>query len=332
MSPTLRALLAGLIDYAGLFPPAKLPLTEAIRHYADYRRSGERWMLGRFIIPAARLGELDTHSGLFQEQPPFVFSALGRGGKTGDEFLQGLADDLAAIAAFRYRHADLVEVDVLEVKLPDALTQPDAHDAASYTLVRAAEMIEQSGPAALTPFYEITLGVNWRTALLATLAVLQALVRFAETRIAGRFSRYRTAGFKLRCGGLEASAFPTPEQVAGVLLSCRDHGLALKATAGLHHPIRRFDPGVQAHMHGFVNVFGAAALAATGRVTEAQVRAVIEDEDAAAFTFDDTGFRWRELHAGPEEIEAARRSLALAFGSCSFDEPRADLRALGWLP
>ncbi|HYT90814.1 MAG TPA: hypothetical protein VEL76_19045, partial [Gemmataceae bacterium] len=59
MSPSLRALLSGIIDYAGLFPPAKLPLAEALRNYAGYRTEPDSWMLGRFICPAARLVELD---------------------------------------------------------------------------------------------------------------------------------------------------------------------------------------------------------------------------------------------------------------------------------
>ena len=49
VSASLRALLAGVIDYAGLFPPATLPLDEAVRNYARYRREPEGWMLGRLV-------------------------------------------------------------------------------------------------------------------------------------------------------------------------------------------------------------------------------------------------------------------------------------------
>src|SRR5262249_49286034 len=143
MSPSLRALLGGIIDYAGLFPPAKLPLAQAIQRYAKYRRQGDRWMLGRFVIPAARLGELAPFDSLFHESPPVVFSALGRGGDTAAAFLQGLSDALAAIAEFRERHGGRAEVDVLEVKLPDELTATDSPQGSYYTLVRAAEAIEQ---------------------------------------------------------------------------------------------------------------------------------------------------------------------------------------------
>ena len=45
----------GLIDYAGLFPPAKLPLNEAISEYISHLKDEEKWMLGRFIIPISKL-------------------------------------------------------------------------------------------------------------------------------------------------------------------------------------------------------------------------------------------------------------------------------------
>ena len=53
-----RALLAGLVDYAGLFPPAALDMEAAVAEYARRRRAPEAWMLGRFVAPAARLVEL----------------------------------------------------------------------------------------------------------------------------------------------------------------------------------------------------------------------------------------------------------------------------------
>src|SRR5262245_43732505 len=55
MSASLRALLTGAIDYAGMFPPAKLPLEEAFRNYLQYRESPDAWMLGRFICPAVNI-------------------------------------------------------------------------------------------------------------------------------------------------------------------------------------------------------------------------------------------------------------------------------------
>jgi len=59
MTEALRTLLTDLIDYAGLFPPAALDMADAARNYAAYRRGPHAWALGRFIVPAARLQEVD---------------------------------------------------------------------------------------------------------------------------------------------------------------------------------------------------------------------------------------------------------------------------------
>ena len=50
----LRALIARSIDYAGLFPPASLPLEEALRNHAAYVRDPDVWMLGTFVLPTAK--------------------------------------------------------------------------------------------------------------------------------------------------------------------------------------------------------------------------------------------------------------------------------------
>ncbi len=55
LAPSLRALLEGFIDYAGLFPPAKLPLVEVVEKYGQYKKSEHSWMLHRLVITAADL-------------------------------------------------------------------------------------------------------------------------------------------------------------------------------------------------------------------------------------------------------------------------------------
>jgi hypothetical protein len=68
MTAALQVLLAGLIDYAGLFPPAELDMADALRNYARYREGPNAWALGRFVVPAARLNEVD---------PAFPCSVIG---------------------------------------------------------------------------------------------------------------------------------------------------------------------------------------------------------------------------------------------------------------
>src|SRR5579864_489573 len=58
MTASLRALLANLIDYAGLYPPAGLPLATVIENYQRYLTSPDRWILNRLVLPAAKLDEV----------------------------------------------------------------------------------------------------------------------------------------------------------------------------------------------------------------------------------------------------------------------------------
>src|SRR6516225_9286047 len=125
MLPSVRALLTGIVDYAGLFPPAQLSLDESIRNYAHYRTDPESWMLGRFICPAARLSELSPHvNELFRNGSALTVSALGRGSKDTEGFRDGLRQDVNDITDFQRRHAERVTVGVYETRLPAAVS-PD---------------------------------------------------------------------------------------------------------------------------------------------------------------------------------------------------------------
>ena len=84
-------------------------------------------------------------------------------------------------------------------------------------------------------------------------------------------------------------------------------------------------------MHGFLNVFAAAAFAGGG-APAADLEAVLREEDAAAFRLDEDGLSWRHLRVSTAELARSRRDFASSFGSCSFAEPVADLRSLGVLP
>ena len=56
----VRALLAGAIDYAGLFPPASLQMADAVRNYSRYQSAPDAWALGNFVLPLDRLREFDA--------------------------------------------------------------------------------------------------------------------------------------------------------------------------------------------------------------------------------------------------------------------------------
>jgi hypothetical protein len=317
LKPSLTALLEGIIDYAGIFPPAELELDEAIRNYDRYRFADASWMLARFICPARRLEALESAGmELFSKNAPFAFSALGRGGESAGAFLAGLALDLEAIRAFREAHGRRVVVDVMEARLPDALVDGEPEALRAF-FGQVDEAVRSDGPPSMTVFYEVPLGAAWSGSVERVAAALAA--------------DHRAIGLKLRTGGLDAAAFPAPEQVARVIQACRRAGVPFKATAGLHHPFRHYRESVQTRMHGFVNVFGAAALAAAHDLSDEVVTAIVADENPAHFVFEEEALRWQGLNAPVDKIREVRRTLAISYGSCSFDEPREDLKGLGLL-
>ena len=147
----------------------------------------------------------------------------------------------------------------------------------------------------------------------------------------GRTRHPSSPGLKLRCGGLTADAFPSPEQVAFFINRCRAEALAWEATAGLHHPRRHWDKSLQLWHHGFFNVFGAGLLASTHALTDTDIAAILLDREAEHFHFTEDRLSWKNWSCTVNQIVEYRSRAATTFGSCSFDEPCADLTALGLL-
>ncbi|HEX6773933.1 MAG TPA: hypothetical protein VF126_17990, partial [Acidobacteriaceae bacterium] len=108
IAPVLRALLAGLIDYAGLFPPAALSMAETVRNYDGYIHGEHAWMLGRLIVPAARLAEYaDALHGSGLDATDWRLSALAT------------AADAETICLFNDGPAEYGRIDTLEIKAAD---------------------------------------------------------------------------------------------------------------------------------------------------------------------------------------------------------------------
>ena len=301
-APTLRTLVAGLVDYAGLFPPAALEMTEAVRNYAQYREAPERWMLGRFVVPVSRLGELaDAVSAL-----PSAGLTTPAATPSGAWHLAALATgddpplDADRIASFNASANGRLVVDVVEARTP---TVADVD--------RAGEAFE-----AYTLFCEVPLA--------ADPAELLAAVKRAGARA------------KARTGGVTPDAFPAPEQLARFIARCAALRVPFKATAGLHHPVRasyRLTYAADAPvgvMYGFLNVFAAGAFA-RGGLPEPLLVEMLTESDPSAFQFTDAALSWRDHAISLADVANARADLALAFGSCSFREPVDDLRQLGLL-
>ncbi len=316
VSAGMRAFLHGLIDYAGLFPPARLSLDEAVPNFVAYRQTADAWMLSRFICPAARLASLRDYTDLFEPSRPFPVSVLGTGGADAETFLRAFRSDLRAVEACEAAHDGRVRADLYEVRFPDVVTEAGA-DAVAELLLRVNEALADADVSFERLHVEAAFAGDWRETVHGTIT---ALARHDA-------NGGPTFGFKVRCGGVTPDAFPTPEQVAFVLATCRDTRIPFKATAGLHHPVRHYDREIEAMMHGFLNVFGAGVLAHALDLSEAALRQVLRTESIKAFVFDEAGFAFQDLRISAEQVARARAEFATSYGSCSFDEPREDLRA-----
>lgn len=294
-SASLQALLTGAIDYAGLFPPAKLPMRDAVARYADYRGCSESWALGRFVVPVARLDEFA--------------SALATVGAAAQEWrLSALLGEEPAMDAHRIRSFNAVNagsafIDSAEMK---AAGSPSA---ARQTIAAAVEQL----PPSTRLFIELPLG-DELPGFMAAVAI-------------------EHAGAKVRTGGVTPEAFPNVRHLAQFLLCCAQHNAQFKATAGLHHPWRgryalTYEPQSPATtMFGFLNVLVAAAVARKGG-TLGEVADVLEIERGSDVQFGDDDIRWRNWRMQTQDLLETHSTFALSFGSCSFEEPLADLRRL----
>lgn len=322
MIASLRALLAESIDYAGIFPPARLRLSEAMRNYAHYRQQDEAWMLGRFVCPASRLAELPVAGEALNGSAPLRFSAIARGGETAEQFLANLSADINDIQAFQTLHDKHVLGDVLEVRLPPEVFAGDDYRDAVHLLNAVSDTIHKTGLLPMTIFCESPAWENVERLI----GVLSTQYSVHRTQ-----SSSRPFGVKLRTGGLDAAAFPSPEQLAAAIAACRDAGVFWKATAGLHQPLRHFDATLETWQHGFVNILAAAVFADAHKLDEFHISQILQADSGDRFRFDDEALVWHDLRVDTDQIRTARQRSLVSFGSCSFTEPCDGLRAYGWL-
>ncbi|GAC1410784.1 MAG: hypothetical protein NVSMB53_05400 [Gemmatimonadaceae bacterium] len=295
---SVDALLSGLVDYAGLFPPASEDMRPALKNYASYIQSPDRPALGRFIVPISRLKELEeSASGIMPQQPgsePWRLSVLVAGDvrSAGEEMLK-----------YNDRHSSgstdgHAVIDVVELK---------------------ASTVDEIGrqrkdlPPSFTAYFEIPVT-----------AEVPALVK-TISRVGARA--------KVRTGGVTPEGFPRASALAHFIAGCKREAVPFKATAGLHHALRgryalTYEPASQTGMmYGFLNVFMAAALLYAGESEDTALKA-LEETDPSTFRFEDDAIQWRENGISAQQIRAFRSKFAISFGSCSFREPVEELRYL----
>jgi hypothetical protein len=287
---SLEQFLAGILDYAGLFPPAGLAMRECVDNYALYLAAPGRWALGRFVLPVARLNEFLNAQQNSAGDPWRLAGTLGA----------DVEGELRAVEDFNRKAMGAV-MDCVELRV-SSVAEID----------RARALL----PAGVDAFFEVA--PERAASLLPHLAQVGARA-------------------KLRTGGVTAESFPEIKCVADFLLRAFAQRVPFKATAGLHHPLRcaralTYEPeSPTGTMHGFLNLFTAAAIALTGGQREV-VERCLADGDATNWHFGNRAMTW---NGGDEPMQfnlavlrRLRGSFALSFGSCSFVEPLGELREM----
>lgn len=308
-----QTLSEGLVDYAGLFPPAGLDMSAAAENYARYQRCANAKILGRLICPAPRLGELSKHAAMLM---PGTFATSGYREMAGDgepwrisaivphTSQTPLEDSLEHIREFNHRHesedAGLALVDAIETPVKDVHEIDALLDIVPEQLAIAVEV-----PVLTAPGGDIR---GYIAALAGT-----------------------GAAAKIRCGAVTQDGFPSARQIVDFMIACRTAAVPFKATAGLHHA----QPGEyrltyeqsppMGHMHGFVNTFIAAILIGARAIDAEQAVALMGEADATNIVLTNDAVGWK-AHTVPVATAAEQRSrFALSYGSCSFEEPTEEL-------
>ncbi|WP_433207112.1 hypothetical protein ACQP1G_21310 [Nocardia sp. CA-107356] len=256
--------LAALVDDAGLFPPANLPMAEALSRHRHDTQYASPVLTHRFLCPVERISELleDLH-----RDDTIRIVLLGpTTGSSSDKVDDVIADPRVEVAALEAPLATLTVCHPALDRLP-----------------RYAEIHPDN------------------------LAALPAIA---------------AAGLraKIRCGGLQAEAFPSARQLGRFIAECARVGVGFKATAGLHHALPYRDRVTQFQHHGFLNILLAVARAADG-APESQIVHVLQLADSTSVA--------DEVRALGAELAAAARRLFTAYGSCDTQQPLDDLYSLG---
>jgi hypothetical protein len=285
----VRALLANIVDYAGLFPPASLEMRVAVRNYLAYRGEAASWMLGRFVAPVARLDELRS-----ELERQSVDEALAISATAGTD----VEADIEGARAFNAASVGLARVDVVEGRFG------------------SPETIERAGSAArgeFDLFAEIAADPDPRTLIAAIArAGIAAKIRTGGTKADAFPSAAHVVRFIRRC--LEAGV--RFKATAGL-----HHPLRAE------YPLTYEMAAPRGVMFGYLNVFVAAALMRNG-LPDADAERVLRERDRSKFDMSEDAIEWEGHTLTSDDLRQVRRGFAVSFGSCSFREPVDELHAI----
>ena len=293
---SIRALLAGVVDYAGLFPPSKLSMPEAVINYAMYKNSNYSWMLGRFVIPLGQIDEfLESAKDFFSQDSKSVWrlSVIAS---------DDIHDTVRRVEDFNATNAPGVVCDSLELKADSQEEIVTITNAVPPNFINYFEIpLNEELPDLVS-----TLAINQQRAKLRTGGITPDLfpktaeiIRFVRACLAANLPFKATAGLHhpIRC----------------------------------FSPLTYEPNAPKGTMHGFLNLFLMTGFAREGFKPDI-LEEIMEDEFAESFDFHEGGVSWhQQFTLTNAQLFNLRDTGIISFGSCSFDEPIEDLQEIGFL-
>lgn len=287
-----RQFLSGIIDYAGLFPPASLTMADAVGSYSEYKTGADSDLLARFIVPATRLDELRAALDSISVDPrnPWQLGVIA-----GKRF----AESRDAALSFNAANRDRAICNAIEILVPEASGVREVISDQSDALDLFIEV-----PAAADPEpFAAELAGTGASAKIRTGGVTAGAIPAAETVL-----RFLTACHR------HSVPFKATAGLHHVVRS--------------EYPLTYENDSPLGEMFGYLNVFLAAAALDAGWGQE-DALAILEERDASCFVFDDGGVGVNGRRIDTLQLIRTRRCFAKSFGSCSFVEPVTEARALG---
>ena len=292
MFSSFKILLAAIVDYAGLFPPAKLSLREAIANYAQYHQTPYNWLLGRFVVPVSRLAELEKLLGDISLEntiaSPWKISAiLSVNWELELEQIQNInSQNKIAIASIEFKPLPPKEIK------------------------RAIHHL----PTKIESFFEIPLDDN----LAKYLAVLQGTKASAKIRTGGLTAQAFPNVDRL-CRFIFASA---KTKVPFKATAGLHHLLPGK------YPVSYEPNSFSTTMQGFLNLSILTILVYWQKLTQSEALTVLQESSINSFKFQEDHIAWKDRYLNLCELQKARQYFFRSFGSCSFQEPLNELMEL----
>lgn len=307
---SLNIFMQGLLDYAGLFPPANLPLQVSLKNFSEYYDHQQTNWLGKYILP---VNKVDETISILNEHPLFSklknkanFSLIISNSETINDYSKILEKDITLIKKLTNQFEQTITLDSIEFAPPKEVFTTNNTKLIIDTLNILLEKFSYLDK--INQFY-------------CEVRVLENLHEYIQTISNFNQKISNKIAIKLRTGGVTPAQIPPSIDIAKAIRVCAEQKIPIKATAGLHVPVPNDNPHVGARLHGFLNIFSCLLLCYDDLMSIENMENIISNYSYRDFKFTDSGLHVGNRYISNQKMTELRKSFIKSFGTCSFIEP-----------